>query len=163
MISDNAQTFHCADTDIRSEAVRTNLANKGVNWKFIIPRPPNYGGYWERLIRTVKNILKKVIGRGYLSYDELFTCIVEIESIVNARPLCYLYDDCEGASYALTASHLINGRNISMLPSNRHFEIVSTHKLLTKRAKHQRKVPDQFTRRWKTDYLLKNLAEFTRK
>ena len=45
LISDNAQTFHCADKDIRkiarSEAVRTNLANKGVNWKFIIPRSPN--------------------------------------------------------------------------------------------------------------------------
>ena len=41
-----------------------------------------------------------------------------------------------------------------MLPSHRHFEIVSTHESLTKRAKHQRKVLDQFTRRWKTDYLL---------
>ena len=52
LISDNAQTFHCADKDIRkiarSEAVRTNLANKGVNWKLIIPRSPKYGGYWER-------------------------------------------------------------------------------------------------------------------
>ena len=128
LISDNAQTFHCADKDIRkiarSEAVRTNLANKGVNWKFIISRSPNYGRYWERLIRTVKNNLKKVIGRAYLTYDELFTCIVEIESIVNARPLCYLYDDGEGASYALTPSHLIYGRNVSMLPSDRHFEIV---------------------------------------
>ena len=28
------------------------------------------------------------------------------------------------------------------------------HESLTKRAKHQRKVLDQFTRRWKTDYLL---------
>ena len=65
LISDNAQTFPCADKDIRkidrSEAVQTNLANKGVNWKFIIPRSPNYGGYWERLIGRVKNNLKKVI------------------------------------------------------------------------------------------------------
>ena len=30
------------------------------------------------------------IGRAYSTYDELFTSIVEIESIVNARPLCYL-------------------------------------------------------------------------
>ena len=41
-----------------------------------------------------------------------------------------------------------------MLPSDRHFEIVGTHQSLTKRVKHQRKVLDQFTRRWKTDYLL---------
>ena len=41
-----------------------------------------------------------------------------------------------------------------MLPSNKHFEIVSTHESLTKRAEHQRKVPDQFARRWKTNYLL---------
>ena len=36
----------------------------------------------------------------------------------------YMYNDGEGASYALTPSHLIYGRNISMLPSDRHFEIV---------------------------------------
>ena len=65
-----------------------------------------------------------VIGRAFLTYDELFKCIFELESIVNARPRCYLYDDGEGASYALTLSHLINGRNISTLPSDRHFEIV---------------------------------------
>ena len=54
LISDNAQTFHCADKDIckiaLSEAVLTNLANKCVNWKFIILRSPNYGRHWERLI-----------------------------------------------------------------------------------------------------------------
>ena len=30
----------------------------------------------------------------------------------------------EGASYALMRSHLIYGRNISVLPSDRHFEMV---------------------------------------
>ena len=100
----------------------------------------------------MKNNLKKVTGRAYLSYGELFTCIVEIESIVNARPRCYLYDDSEGAPYTLTPPHLIYGRNISMLPSDRHFKIVTTYESLTKRAKHQRKVLDQLTRRWKTDY-----------
>ena len=70
-----------------------------------------------------------------MTYDELFTCLVEIESIVNARPLCYLYDDGEEVSYALTPSHLIYGRNISMLPSDRHFEIVSTRETSKKGAR----------------------------
>ena len=74
-------------------------------------------------------------------------CIVETENIVNVGPLCHLYDDSEEASYASTPSHLIQGRKISMLPFDRHFEIVSTHESLTKRAKHHRKVLDQFTRR----------------
>ena len=49
--------------------------------------------------------------RKIARYDELLTCVIEIESIVNARPLCYLYDDGEGASYALMPSHFIYDRN----------------------------------------------------
>ena len=31
-------------------------------WKFIVPNAPWWGGYWERMVRNVKNHLKKSIG-----------------------------------------------------------------------------------------------------
>ena len=47
-----------------------------------------------------------------LNYSELYTVLTEIESVINARPLTYIYDDTEGISYPLTPSQLVNGRNL---------------------------------------------------
>lgn len=71
-----------------------------------------------------------------------------------------MYDDIKGVSYPLTPSHLINGRNVTLTPNDRHFEVVSTLELLTKRAKYQRKILANFTKRWKNEYLpsLRELA-----
>jgi len=60
------------------------------------------GGYWERMVKSVKQPLKKTVGRSTLDYDELQTAVVEIEAIVNARPLTYVYDDEESVSTPLT-------------------------------------------------------------
>ena len=91
-------------------------------------------------------------------FEELKTILVEVETIVNNRPISYVYDDNEGISYALTPSHLIYGRRIATIPSDAHYEIVSTAKSLTKRSKHHMKLLDRFTKSWKRNYLL-NLRE----
>ena len=82
------------------------------------------------------------------------TILVEIEGVINARLITYVYDDSEGISYPLTPSQLIYGRNISVAPNDKHFEITSTQHSLTKRARHNRKVLDKFTKQWKQEYLL---------
>ena len=112
------------------------------------------GGVWERLIRSVKRPLRKVVGRTNLTYDELQTLVVEIEGIVNARPVTYVYDDTESISFSLTPSHLVYGRRITNMPNSQHYEIVSTYHSLTQKAKHHRKVLEQFTRQWRNEYLL---------
>ena len=86
--------------------------------------------------------------------EELNTVLIEIEAVINARPITYVYDDEETVSYPLTPSQLINGRQITPMPNNEHFEIVSTNDILTKRAKHQRRVLQQFTCQWRREYLL---------
>ena len=48
------------------------------------------------------------------SFDELHTTLVEIEGVLNSRPLTYLYSD--DLEEPLTPSHLILGRRISKLP-----------------------------------------------
>ena len=65
-------------------------------------KAPWWGGFWERLVKTVKLCLKKSIGRATVTYYELATILTEVESVINARPITYVYDDEESVSYALT-------------------------------------------------------------
>jgi hypothetical protein len=108
----------------------------------------------ERLVRSVKRRLKKSLGRTSLTFEELRTVMVEIESTLNSRPLTYIYDEQEGVSYPLTPSCLICGRRITTTPSDSHFEIACTNKTLTKRAKYQNRILKNFTDQWKKGYLI---------
>ena len=62
-----------------------------------------------------KRTLKKVIRRTCFIFEELNTVLVKVAGIVNARTLTYLYDDLDGINFALTPSHLINGRRLQKL------------------------------------------------
>ena len=78
----------------------------------------------------------------------------KLKSIINARPITYLYNDQDGISSSLSPSHLIYGRKITTMPNEETFEIISTHQSLTQRAKHHKHVLSHFTNQWKREYLL---------
>ena len=56
----------------------------------------------------------------------------------------------------LSPSHLIYGRRITNNPNCSHFKIISTisNEVLTKRARAQAHLLQQFTRQWRKEYLL---------
>ena len=87
---------------MRLPRLKQQIVAKGVTWKFITALAPWQGGMWERLIRSTKRCLIKVIGRSLLTYAELSTLLVEVECILKSRPLTYIYDDQDGVSYLLT-------------------------------------------------------------
>ena len=129
------------------------MADNQITWNFIIEKAPWWGGYWERLVQSVKTPLKKVIGRSTLNFDQLRTLLAEIEGVINARPITYVYDDEESVSYPLTPSDLIYGRRINSTPNGSHYEIHSTYRTLTRKLKHHRNLLTQVTSRWKKEYL----------
>nr|XP_058947749.1 uncharacterized protein LOC131775653 [Pocillopora verrucosa] len=138
----------------RSPEVWKYLTDNRITWNFIVEKEPWWGGYWERLVRSIKSPIKKVIGGSTASYDEMCTLLTEVEAVINARPLTYVYDDKESVSYPLTPSDLIYGRRITALnPNSQHYEITSRYNSLTKRLKHHRHLLSQFTRRWRNEYL----------
>ena len=130
------------------------MTNQDISWKCITPKRPWKGGTWERLVPLVKRRLHKVVGRSVLNSEELHTVLVEIESVINTKPLTYAFDDGEGVSYPITTSQLLLGRNVMLTPNNLHLEEVSTQELLTKRAKHHPKLLADFDKRWKNEYLI---------
>ena len=93
-----------------------------------------------------------------LCFKELNTILVKVETIVNNRPFSYVYDDNEGISYVLAPPNLMYGHRMPTIPSDAHYEVVSTAKSLTKRFKHHMKLLDRFTKSWKRNHLL-NLRE----
>ncbi|GBM81435.1 hypothetical protein AVEN_20036-1 [Araneus ventricosus] len=40
---------------------------------------PWWGGFYERLVKSVKDPLRKILGRALLTYEELSTILIEIE------------------------------------------------------------------------------------
>lgn len=58
-----------------------------LSWK----RPLGGGGgkLVERLVRTVKIVLTKILGRLTLSYDELLTVLAEIQGVIYARLITF--------------------------------------------------------------------------
>ena len=67
-------------------------AYKFIEWKFNIAVAPWWGGIWERLVSSVKRCLKKTIGLRKIDFVELQTPLLEIETILNNRPLCPYYE-----------------------------------------------------------------------
>jgi len=158
IISDNAKTFKSSSKQVtkimRSSEVQSFLTSKRISWKFIIERAPWWGGFYERLIQSVKRCLRKSLGRTILNFDQMNTLLVEIEGILNSRPLTYVEDDTGGVGYTLSPSHLIYGRRITGNPNSSHFEVVSTNETLTKRDRAHKHLLQQFTTQWRKEYLL---------
>lgn len=121
---------------------------------------PLVGGIFERMIKSAKRCLKKSIGRNCLTHDELLTLVVEVEAVLNSRPLTYI--SSEDAEEPLTPSHLLVGYRILTLPDpsipdNSDYSPEN----LTCRASRLSKVLQHFWNRWKREYLLE-LREFHR-
>ena len=102
VISDNFKTFI-------SEDVKAFLSKERIKWNFILPKAPWWGGFYERLIRIVKECLRKTLGKARLTYEELETLLLEVEMVINSRPLTYLNNE---TMESLTPSHLVIGRRL---------------------------------------------------
>ncbi len=122
MYSDNAKTFKRADHDLKElwKSFRgTELAefftDKGITWKFIAERAAWRGGFWERLVRSVKTCLKRVLGKASLNLEVLTTMLAEVEAVLNSRPLSHIHSDASEPQ-PLTPSHFMVGKRLTSLP-----------------------------------------------
>ncbi|XP_071582412.1 uncharacterized protein [Temnothorax nylanderi] len=68
------------------------LANDGTEWRFNPSSAPHFGGKLEAAVKSVKFHLKRVLGEKVLTYEEMTTITVQIEAVLNSRPLCPLTD-----------------------------------------------------------------------
>ena len=105
--SDNAKSFRKAGQEIEmlnelhvAKGVRTTLRNEGIRWHFMPERAPWWGGLHERMVKTMKEVLRVTL-KGRYSEEEVKTYIVEAEGLVNSRPLAPMKAVPSSASRAL--------------------------------------------------------------
>lgn len=122
IFSDNGTNFRGASVEL-AEAVQridTNLiastfTSSTTRWHFNPPSAPHMGGSWERMIRSVKTILHEVLRSRLPSDEVLRSSLIEIESIINSRPLTYV-PLSSAVDEALTPNHLLLGSSNGLKP-----------------------------------------------
>lgn len=125
MYSDNATNFVGAAREIQESLdqalhetkseFRQTLLKLRIEWSHIPPRAPHFGG-WESSVKLVKHHLKRVLGDVRLTIKDFDRVVIEIEAIVNSRPLWSIPTDTDEYN-VLTPGHFLVFRALNALPS----------------------------------------------
>ncbi|XP_035227735.1 uncharacterized protein LOC118199947, partial [Stegodyphus dumicola] len=120
--SDNDKTLKGADVELKKlyvtivdPPVQNYFFIKRMRLHFVVERAAWWGGYWERMVKMTKGILRKLLGKASVSFEELQTILTEIESVLNSRPLNYVYND-PSEPFPLTPTHFLTGKRLTSLP-----------------------------------------------
>uniref|UniRef100_A0A8D9BE06 Integrase catalytic domain-containing protein n=1 Tax=Cacopsylla melanoneura TaxID=428564 RepID=A0A8D9BE06_9HEMI len=98
------------------KSIQNELNLTRVVWKTNPPLAPHMGGIWESQMRPIKSHLMKVVGTQILTFEELSTVLIQIEALLNSRPLCKLSSDVSEVS-ALTPAHFLLAEPVRWLPA----------------------------------------------
>jgi len=98
--SDNGTNLRAGEREIRESLADWNqrsihefLRQKNVIWKFNPPAASNHGGVSERVIRSVRKILRALLGENLVSDEMLRTLMTEVQGIPNSRELTSVSGD----------------------------------------------------------------------
>ena len=124
-----------------------------ISWKFNTPHASNFGGVWERLIRSTRAILDALLTtHGQSLNDESFrTLLVEIEAVLNSRPLTVKCLSDVESPLPLTPNHLLTMKSEIVMPPPGRFERVDVYS--RKRWRRVQHICNEFWSRWRKEYL----------
>ncbi|XP_070170934.1 uncharacterized protein [Polyergus mexicanus] len=158
--SDNGTNFRGANNHLKELYVLFNSdehqkrmnrfsTKHHITWHFIPPIAPHFGGLWESTVKLFKHHFKRVVGEILFTFEELNTFTVEIEGILNSRPISSLSSD-PNDPLVLTPAHCLIGRPLINMPEP-DLSSVPANRLST--WQHITKVKQDFWARWSLEYL----------
>lgn len=155
IISDQGTNFRGGERALQEDfaalhpCLQEQLATHQISFKFNPPGAPHFGGSWEREIRTLKTALCSTIGDQIVTEEVLRTVLIEIEGILNSKPLGYTSSDIADPD-PVTPNMLLMGRPDSSLPQ----VVYPESELLSKRRwRHSQLLADHFWKRFIHNYL----------
>ncbi|XP_076223949.1 uncharacterized protein LOC143174539 [Nomia melanderi] len=155
--SDNGTNFVGANNELTrlyqdlqgDDVLRHFLTDKEMSWHFIPSISPNFGGLWEAAVKSFKHHLRRVMGDNLYTFEHFNTIVIEIEAILNSRPLTPLSSDPNDPS-ALTPAHFLIGNSLTGMPET-SFHDVPSNRLSS--WQHAQKVKQDFWTRWHKEYI----------
>ena len=143
------EIYKLVDRDDFRNAIGNYALSKKIEWHFNPALSPHFGGLWEAAVKSFKHHLKRVLGDQKLTYEQLNTLLIEIEAILNSRPLYALSAD-PNDPLAITPAHLLIGRPFTVLPEKILLSVpnnrLSTYNFITKARQ-------DFWSKWHKEYL----------
>ncbi|KAL7745787.1 hypothetical protein ACLKA6_009982 [Drosophila palustris] len=128
-------------------------AQRGTEVAFIPPRAPHFGGLWEAAVKAAKHHLLRAIGGVILATDELQTVVVEVEAVLNSRPIVADSTNPNDVE-AITPAHLLVGRTLATLPPASVYLEDDSKLCYLRRWRLVSAVKERFWASWSRDYLL---------
>ena len=129
--------------------MRAGVVGEGIEWRFNPPSAPHFGGLWESGIKSVKSHLSRVIGNQVLTYEELSTFVVQVEAMLNSRPLCSLSSDPNDLN-VLTPGHFLTLEPLTA-PPDPDLTVSKINRLSRWQLVHR--LQQDFWKRWRDEYL----------
>ena len=160
MHSDNATNFVGANRELKkcyeilksiesTHKVQEFLSEERITWKFIPPKSPHFGGLWEAAVKAFKHHLVRTVGDTLLTFEQLETLVIEIEAILNSRPISPLSSD-PNDFHPLTPGHFLIGGALTTFPQADFSDTPSTRLSIWQ---HAQKMREHFWKRWHQEYL----------
>lgn len=160
VFSDNGKCFVGANRELKEwkqlamssafqEEVMRDAATKGIQWHFAPPYGSHFGGLYESNLKSMKYHLHRVMGNVKLTFEQLSTLLIQIEAILNSRPLTPLSNDPNDLR-PLTAGHFLIGQELTAIPSP---DLTSIPENKLSKWQHIQMLMQHFWQRWSKEYL----------
>ncbi len=162
IFSDNGSNFIGANRELKNlysilqekttrQSVSQFCISNGIKWTFSPERAPHFGGLWESSVKSMKSLLKRVVGENKLTFEEMSTVLCQVESCLNSRPLVPLNSPNDDGIEALTPGHFLIGKPLEALPDQTDVPIKQT---FSRKWNLCQSLSREFWSRWSKEYLL---------
>ncbi|XP_055927972.1 uncharacterized protein LOC129959175 [Argiope bruennichi] len=149
--TDNGTNFVGSSNALKTldwEKIMSFSTMKKIKWNFNPQTAAWWGGWWERMIRMLKEMPRRILGRKSIDYEELETFTCDCEATINSRPLTYIEDNSEGLR-PLTPAYFLQG-----IPSNDTTDLNEIDsKSLNRRLRFIQKLRHDLRTRFRNEYL----------
>lgn len=124
------------------------FSSDNIEWKFIPSLSPTFGGLWKSGVKLNKYHLRRVLANTHFTFEDFYTALVQIEALINSRPLSPL-SSVPSDVQSLTPAYFLIGRTLVSLQDKNYSEEpinrLKLHQQIQRQLQH-------FWARWSKEY-----------